>query len=410
MDPYQSAYRSRCSTETALLKVASDIYGEMDRGRVSMLVTLDISAAFDTIDPFILLERLKTYFGVTGKALEWIRSYLDLRKQFVKINGVESLVSSLCAGVPQGSVLGPVLFSAFIAPLSDVIDSFKIRHHQYADDTNLYNSFSSLNQHDNLTQVSNCLDAVNNWFLTNGLLVNPSKSDSIYVGTLQQIKKMNDTGVIMGGTSVPLSDMVKSLGVLIDQQLTLDKHVKNVCKICNYHIKGLRSLRPSLNNDTAESIGRSIVMSRLDYCNSLLAKTSEYNIHRLQMVQNSLARLVAGAGFRQSIKPILSSLHWLPVKQRIDYKLCTLVFKSRMNLLPDYLTKELKVYVSTRPIRSKQLNTYVIPRVKTEVAKHSFFYAGVELWNDLPDNMRSQTSLPIFKKQLKTHLFSVLLN
>ena len=115
-DPCQSAYRSSCSTETALLKVTSDLCGSMDNGQVSMLVTLDISAAFDTIDSSILLDRMKLYFGVDGKALSWIKSYLDQRSQYVKLNGVASPVCRLQAGVPQGSVLGPELFSSFIAP------------------------------------------------------------------------------------------------------------------------------------------------------------------------------------------------------------------------------------------------------------------------------------------------------
>ena len=242
------------------------------------------------------------------------------------------------------------------------------------------------------------------------MVVNPSKSDSIFIGTSEQVKKTVTSGITMGGTMVPLSDKVKSLGVVFDQQLTLEKHVKNVCRVCNFHIMGLRSLRPSLDNKTAETIGRSIVMSRLDYCNSLLADTSKKNIHRLQMVQNNLARLVTRSEFRQSVKPILLALHWLPIEQRIDYKINMLMFKSRINLLPDYLSRELTVYVSTRPIRSNQQNTYVIPRVKNEIAKHSFFYTGARLWNDLPNNLRSLTSLPIFKKQLKSHLFTIYLN
>ena len=164
-------------------------------------MTLDISAAFDTIDTSILLERMETYFGVTGRALQWIFSYLEQRKQTVMVDGVGSPVVTLPAGVPQGSVLGPVLFSAFIAPLADVIDSFHILHHQYADDTNLYHSFSTLDQRGCLDHVSDCLNSVNNWFLTNGLLVNPGKSDSIFIGTSVRVKRMDGPGVVMGGTT-----------------------------------------------------------------------------------------------------------------------------------------------------------------------------------------------------------------
>jgi hypothetical protein len=378
----------------------------MDRKNITLLVTLDISAAFDTVSPSKLTERLKVYFGVDGTALKWISSYLENRSQYVKLNGVESPINFLQAGVPQGSVLGPVLFSAFIAPLADLIDSFNVAHHQYADDANLYHSFSAPDQLGCIKHMSDCLESVNYWFLSNGLLVNPGKSDSIYIGTSLQIDKISTAGVSMGGTIIPLSDSIKSLGVVIDKQLTLDKHVMNVCRTCNYHIKGLRSLRPSLNAATAETIGRSIVMSRLDYCNALLASTSKNNLHRLQMVQNNLARVVSGARFSASVQPLLSSLHWLPVEQRIKYKIMTYMFKSGSNHLPEYLTKDLVQYTSSRPIRSILQNTYVIPRVRNESTKRCFYYAGPKIWNDLPDNIRSTISFPSFKKQLKTYLFN----
>ena len=147
-------------------------------------------------------------------------------------------------------------------------------HHQYADDTNLYHSFSAKNQRNCIDLMTECLNSVNNWFLTNGLLVNPNKSDSMFVGTAAQLKKIVCDGIMMGGEVVPLSSSVKSLGVIIDEQLKLDSHVKNVCRICYFHIRGLRSLRSSLDDVTAVTIGRAIVMSRLDYCNSLLSHTS----------------------------------------------------------------------------------------------------------------------------------------
>ena len=288
MDPYQSAYRMQSSSETALLKVASDLYDGMDDGWVSILVILDISVAFDTIDASILLERMEVYFGVTGRALQWLSFYLT---QCVKVDGVLSPVSILPSGVPQGSVLGPVLFSAFIAPLADVIDSFHISHHQYADDTNLYHSFSASDQQSSLEDCIKMLEfseqlVSNTWFTC--------------------AMKVDSFGVEMGGSKIPLSDKIKSLGVVFDQRLTFENHAKAVCRTCYFHIKSLRVLRPSLDTVTAEIIGRSIIMSMVGlFFNSLLAFTSLRNIHRLQMVQNQLARVVSGSGYRQNAAPIL---------------------------------------------------------------------------------------------------------
>ena len=281
-----------------------------------------------------------------------------------------------------------------------MIDSFHISHH-----------FSSASdQQSCLETVSECLNSVNNWFLTNDLLVNPGKSDSIFIGTSVQTRKVDSSGVEMGGSKIPLSDKIKSLGVVLDQRLTFENHVKAVCRTCYFHIKSLQVLRSSLDTGTVETIDRWIIMSRLDYCNSLLAFTSKQNIHRLQMVQNQLARVVSGSGYRQSAAPILLSLHWLPVQRRIEYKIMNMVFKSRMNSLPEYLSRGLAVHTSVRPIRSSLQNTYVVHRVRLELANQSSSYAGAKLWNELPNVLMSTISYTVFKKLLKTPYFSLHFN
>jgi hypothetical protein len=414
LDPNQSAYRPGCSTETALLKVTNDLYHAMDSGKVTSLITLDISAAFDTIDVSILMERLHRYFGVRGVALEWLRSYLTDRRQYVKINDNASEVSKLQAGVPQGSVLGPILFSLFLAPLAEVIDSFGIMHHQYADDSTLYHSFSSNDQLLDLGKVSDCLSEVHNWFLLNGLLVNPSKSDGVLVGTNQQLKKMDvSSGVVMSGTKIQFSDSVKTLGVTLDKHLSFTKHVNNVCRACTYHIKALRSLRPSLDRSTAETIGRCIVMSRLDYCNSLLSYTTKQNLRKLQTIENNLARLVTGSSYRHPSLPLLASLHWLPVEKRIEFKVATLVFKFHRRLLPDYIASELTLEQHSRVTRSTGSCHLYAPRVDTELAKRSFSFSAPTIWNSLPKDITTlaathiSISMDNFKKKLKTHYYKL---
>ena len=124
------------------------------------------------------------------------------------------------------------------------------------------------------------------------------------------------------------------------------------------------------------------------------------------MVQNQLTRVVSGSGYWQSAAPILLSLHWLPVQRRIEFKILNMVFKSRMNFLPEFLSRGLTVYTSVRPVRSSLQNAYVVPRIRLEVAKQSFSYAGAKLWNNLPNVLRSTISYTEFKKLVKTHYFS----
>ena len=142
-NPVQSAYRSAHSTETALLKVLNDVYESVDARVPTVIAALDISAAFDTICHSKLLNRLRDEFGVEGVVLTWIESYLSGRSHFVRIDQQSSTTSKLDSGVPQGSVLGPLLFAAYVSPVGDVIQKAGLKHHQYADDTQLYLSVRS---------------------------------------------------------------------------------------------------------------------------------------------------------------------------------------------------------------------------------------------------------------------------
>ena len=408
MDPYQSAYKSRHSTETALLQVTGDLYKNIDMGNPTVLVSLDISAAFDSIDHQSLLNRMENYFGISGCVLNWIKSYLDHRKQFVKVDEMTSVVIELSHGVPQGSVLGPIYFSAFLAPLGKVIRSFDINHHQYADDMQIYHSFPScdINNSNNLTL---CLNAINSWYLTNGLLVIPGKSDALLIGSSAQRRKIDDSGVFMSGTEIKFSDSLRLLGVTLDSGLSLDKHVTNICRLCNYDVRSLRTIRPALTESTAETIGRSIVMSRIDYCNSLLAGASKKNIRRIQKIQNDVARVVTKTAYREHIKPSLYRLHWLPVKERIDFKLSTLVHKSINSFLPAYLSDQISFYQPSRNLRSSNQLRLNVPWTRTKLAERSFAVAASRIWNNLPleITMLSSQSINIFKSNLKTHFFKI---
>ncbi len=157
-NPFQSTYKKFHSTETALLRIQNDVLVAMDKGKVTALTLLDLSAAFDTIDHSLLLNRLEGWFGITGLALDWFSSYLSARSQQIKLDDTLSTRVSLPFGVPQGSVLGPMLFTLYTTPLSTVIQSHSIQHHLYADDSQLYISFSSADSVNSLNSLKHCSD------------------------------------------------------------------------------------------------------------------------------------------------------------------------------------------------------------------------------------------------------------
>ncbi len=180
-NPFQSAYRKFHSTETALLNISSDILTAMEEGRVTALTLLDLSAAFDTIDHPILLNRLKNWFGVTGTALNWLTSYLSSRSQRIKIDDYLSSEVNLPFGVPQGSVLGPLLFTMYTTPLSQVISDHSVPHHMYADDSQLYMSFASQDSDISLGNLQSCLASVQTWMTANMLKLNPGKTEFLLI-------------------------------------------------------------------------------------------------------------------------------------------------------------------------------------------------------------------------------------
>jgi len=178
-NPFQSAYRKMHSTETALLHTLSNIYSHIDSGSSVLAVSLDLSAAFDTVPHSTLLSRLQQNFGIHGLPLLWLKSYLADRSQFVLVDGHCSSNLPLSTGVPQGSVLGPLLFSVFTSPIHSLISSFGLNHQQYADDTFIYCPLPSIDYAASLSNFEHCLSTLCTWFADNGLSVNPSKSDAI---------------------------------------------------------------------------------------------------------------------------------------------------------------------------------------------------------------------------------------
>jgi hypothetical protein len=402
----QSAYRKYHSTETALQAVLNDIYRNIDCGKLTLLVSLDISAAFDTIEHSILLRRLQNTFGISGLILKWIESYLTNRKQFVKIGDVSSSDVDCEYGVPQGSCLGPVLFVLYCSPIAEVIGQHGLKHHQYADDTQLYISFENRHMQPAVSCTQTATKAVRDWFATNGLSLNPDKSEVMFLGTYQRLAIIpDDIAVDVAGSSIKPSEQIKSLGVIIDEKLGFDKHVSNICKLSYSNIRALRQIRPMLSKDDANTVACAIVSTRLDYCNSILYGITSANMLKLQRVQNALARVVSGKRRFDHITPTLVDLHWLPIKERIMHKIGTLTFKVGLTRQPSYLADLLKVYIPPRLLRSSSKKCFTIPRTKTQIGSRAFSVVAPTFWNELPEKIKQTASIENFKKSLKTFLF-----
>ena len=405
-DPFQSAYRQGHSTETALLRVTNDIFDAFDTGQSVLLVALDLSAAFDCIDHGTLIDRLRHTYGITGLVLDWFRSYLNSRLSFVKWKSCSSDCVTVDTGIAQGSSFGSLLFSLYIAPLAQLIQSLGVRYHQYADDTQLYIAISKDNAAVKLEILERCIASVHEWLLHNGLALNPSKSDAIQFEAGRGRKPAANVPTInVSGVAVQTAGTVKSLGVTLDRQLSFDQHVDNVCKACYFHIRALRHVRDSLPDDVAKTVAVSIVASRLDYCNALYFGMSSANFDKLQKVQNTLARIVMKQKKFDHITPSLIHLHWLPIRQRVTFKIATITHKLLHTHRPAYLCDLVSDYLPVRQLRSSDQRLLTVSRTRTVLASRAFKHSAVEIWNNLPDDIRKCDSLYSFRSQLKTLFF-----
>jgi hypothetical protein len=259
-----------------------------------------------------------------------------------------------------------------------------------------------------LEAASHCVSDVSRCFLENGMSLNPNKTEAALFGTRAQRKK-DDTSAEMDvtGARVAFSPIVKLLGVILDEDLTLDRHVTEIVRGCSYHTRALRHIRPLIDLPTARMVAQGVVTSRLDYCNGLLYGTSTRNIERLQVAQNSLARAVCQATWSTSATDLRRSLHWLPVRQRIDYKLAVVTFKARSTGVPAYLASLVEDYVPSRTLRSADQFLLRSPCVKLVCSRKAFSVNAPIVFNSLSYNCRSARTLSSFKQSLKTYLFSI---
>ena len=196
----------------------------------------------------------------------------DLNTLSLAITLPSLLGGLLLAGVPQGSVLGPLLFTTYTSPLSDIVKNFDVSFHQYADDTSLYSVLSNHSVSEQLDNLRKCTDAINDWNLVNFLQANPQKSEVMFIGTPTHLKNLSPPSSINNaGTTLPSSSTtLQLLGVTFDSQLSFKPHAISVIKSCNHLIWAIRHIRPFLSVDITSALARSLVLSRLDYCNSLL--------------------------------------------------------------------------------------------------------------------------------------------
>ena len=281
----------------------------------------------------------------------WFNSYLTRRSQRIKLGNCLSFISDLSFGVPQLSVLGPLHFTLYTTPLSSLISWHAIPYHLYADDSQLYVSFSSGNSAAGLNGLQSCLASVQSWMSTNKLKLNPDKTEFLFGNEWQRSKYISMFPIELLDVKTYPAKSAPNLGVIFNKNFNFRSHISAICSSCIYHIRDLQRIRRHLDLDSAKLLANDLVSSHLDYCNSILSGIAETDLTKLQRILNHLARVVAKSPpFTRSF-PLLRFLRWLPVKYRVHFKICLLTYKVLHEEQPVYLHSLIATSVPSRSLR-----------------------------------------------------------
>ena len=400
----QHGYKDCHCTEMLLAKVTNDLLLGADKKTPTVLMFLDLSAAFDTVDHEKLLSILESEIGVKGVALKWFCSFLKGRTQRVKVGDVLSSEVDLDFGVPQGSILGPPLFNIYTRSFPNTmikVEACSIEG--YADDHQIWEQFNVDFQIVSLGEnLDDCFQTFEAWMKEFFLKLNPSKTKIMVVAPPGVRKEIVINGTFLSGKCVRFVQSAKNLGVLLDEELSFECQINKVVSSCFSTIRLLSRIKHFFDTEQLKTLVCSLIFSILDYCNVLYYGVNSVLIKKLQRVQNSAARLVCKVNrfdHRHS-DDMFFELHWLKIRERIVFKILLIIHKCVNNVAPEELCDLVEFVKSDRTRRLKT------PRCNGQFGERALSICGPKLWNALPLSLRLETCTDDFKKSLKTFLFT----
>ena len=279
-ESYQSAYRKSHSVETALIRVQNDILQALDKKQCVILVLLDMASAFDTVDYSILLSRLSKYVGIN--ALSWFSSYLSGRHQTVFVNKSKAYSNLLTSGVPQGSVLGPILFSVYTLPLGDIMRRHGVNFHLFADDTQIYATFNIPDLQSTCDRIERCISDVQSWTAANFLKLNTEKTEILLISSRFGKVEHPLSLLNIAGATIHSVSSAKNIGVIFDSNLCLESHINSICRSAYFHLRNIGAMRKYLNHSATAILVHAFIFSKIDLNNSMLINLPDRLLDKLQ--------------------------------------------------------------------------------------------------------------------------------
>ena len=361
------------TTETAALSFTDTIRRHMDQGLLTGSVFIDLRKAFDTIDHTILLKKLKHY-GVHDQEYLWFANYLSNRSQVVFMGNVASETCKVHFGVPQGSILGPLLFVIFVNDLPQAIRRCKIL--TFADDTVMFFASKSVSEIEKVLTVD--LATLHQWLLENNLFLNVKKTECLLFGTAPRLSKIEDFKIIVGSSVLKRVTEYKYLGVTLDEHLNWKAHTSILFSKASKRIGLLRQIRDDISTYAANNIYKSFILPLFDYCDSVWTCCNKVDAESLERLQRCAAKVVI---LRASGDEAMDILRWTPLYLRREQHVFKLVKKSLDGIVPQFLMNHFVPNHQVCERKTRQSNQLRLPKVRTKCAKKSFYYNGCIVYN-----------------------------
>ena len=395
----QSGFVPGDSTVNQLVDIYNTFCKAMDEGKEVRAIFCDVSKAFDRVWHKGLLYKLSSV-GIIGPLLRWFSNYLDNRQQRVVLPGVHSPWSPVRAGVPQGSILGPLLFLLYI---NDIVESINSSIRLFADDTSLYIIVE--NPVEAAYQLNSDLSKIHQWATKWLVTFNPSKSESIIFS--RKRNKPHHPQLVMNQQNINEVKSHKHLGIVFSNDCTWHEHLEYVKKKAWNRINVMRKLKFKLDRRSLQIIYFTFVRPLLEYADVLWDNCTQYEINDLEKIQNEAARIVTGATKLVSINSLCTETGWETLSSRRKKHKLILFYKMQNDLSPDYLSSLVPSSIgNTTTYSLRNINDLNTIRANSQLYYNSFLPSVIRQWNELPEVIRQQPSITSFKNRLNTDLIN----